>query len=399
MTPDSPLPEELLERARALDIRPAQAPERVVVALSGGVDSAVAAWLLKAQGHDVIGVTLRLAPEPDPTEPARTGRCCSIDDMTDARWLCEALDIPFHAIDARDRFEAAVLRPFVAAYEAGLTPIPCLACNHEVKFGDLYKTARQLGATLATGHYAITSTYRGHPTVRRPVDRARDQTYWLYGTDRGVMADLRLPLGELDKPLVRGLAARAGIPVATKPDSQEICFVPDGDHARVVERFSGRAVPTAGSIVDLEGNRLGEHGGVHRYTVGQRRGLNVAAGKRLYVIDVDAAEQQVTLGPKQALETRVLKTAGFNAVVPMEAWPDKVDVQVRARHRAQPATVVADDGGLVVTFDEAATAIAPGQAAVIYADDHLLGGGLIAERVDGARPRRLDLAPLVGAER
>ena len=197
--------------------------------------------------------------------------------------------------------------------------------------------------------------------------------------------------------MVRALGARANIAVASKPDSQEICFVPDGDHARVVERFSDRKIAKSGAIVDMEGNALGEHGGVHRYTVGQRRGLNVAAGKRLYVIDVDAAEQRVTLGPRQALQTRVLKTAGFNAVVPVEAWPEKVHVQVRARHTAQLAEVRVEDEGLTITFDEPAFAIAPGQAAVVYADDHLLGGGLITERVDGALPRRLNLAVLTGA--
>lgn len=383
-----PVAEPDRERARAFRVARAEEPERVVVALSGGVDSAVVAWLLAEAGHDVLGVSLRLAPDDPGQLGARQGRCCSAYDLTDARQLCEALGIPFYAVDARDRFEEAVFRPFVEAYARGATPIPCLACNHVVKFGDLYETARQLGARLATGHYARRLEYAGGPALGRPSDRGRDQTYYLYGTAPSVLEDLRLPLGDLDKPLVRALAERAGLPVAHKPDSQEICFVPDGNHARVVERAGAR--PRAGTLVHLDGAALGEHAGVHHFTVGQRRGLKVALGHRLYVVDVDGDSGTVTVGPREALACRHIETGPAHCAVPMQRWPDEVLVQVRARHRAQPARWhCGDDGGLAITFEEPVEAIAPGQAAVVYAGDVLLGGGLITARKDGAVPRTL----------
>lgn len=372
-------------RASTFQVPRADEPLRVLVALSGGVDSAVAAWLLKEAGHDVTGVSLRLAPDDGPR--AQTGRCCSVDDMTDARQLCDALSIPFYAIDARDRFREAVLDPFVRSYRAGITPIPCLACNHEVKLGDLLRTATTLSARLATGHYARVTEHEGHTTLARPVDLARDQTYYLYGTPSHAMASFLLPLGDLDKPLVRALAAKAGIPVYDKPDSQEICFVPDGDHARVVERESGPL--EGGDVVHADGRVLGQHQGVHRYTVGQRRGLHVGGhGDRLFVLDVDGEQRRVTVGPRDLLASRRVLVAEVNAVVPFSSWPGRVLAQVRARHRAQSATWrVLDGGRLELHFDEPVDAVALGQAGVVYAGDALLGGGLIAGRLDGAYPR------------
>lgn len=374
-------------RARAFVPPRAEAPTHVVVALSGGVDSAVVAWLMKEAGHEVTGLSLRLAPETPETPQAKAGRCCSVDDLTDARQLCDALDIPFYAVDARSRFEEAVLRPFVGFYAAGLTPIPCLACNHEVKFGDLYRTAKSLGARLATGHYARIVERGGRAAIARPFDRSRDQTYYLYGTEPEVVAALELPLGDLDKPLVRALAERAGIPVATKPDSQEICFVPDGDHARVVEKLGGR--PKRGRLLHEDGRTLREHQGVHRFTVGQRRGLGIGVGERIFVLDVDAESGDVTVGGRAGLACTRIEAGPVRCSVPLERWPDEVYVQVRARHKPQRARWhPTPEGDLAFTFAQPVESVAPGQAAVVYDDDVLLGGGLITARVDGAFPRR-----------
>lgn len=385
----TPIDADARARALAFRVEKAQRPRRVVVALSGGVDSAVVAWLLKEAGHDVIGVTLRLAPDDASSLEVRQGRCCSIDDMTDARRLCDALDVPFYAVDARDRFKDAVFDPFVRDYRAGRTPIPCLACNHVVKFGDLFRTATELGADLATGHYARVVERGGRPALARPADRGRDQTYYLHGTSRDVIEHLLLPLGDLDKPLVRALAEVAGIPVAQKPDSQEICFVPDGDHARVVERASG-PLP-GGELVHIDGRRLRTHDGVHRFTVGQRRGIGVGTGDKLYVVDVDAASGEVRVGPKEALACTHLSARPLFAQQPVETWPDTVFVQIRARHRAEPASVVVDGERLEVRFHHPVEAVAPGQSAVVYDGDVLLGGAVITGRLDGPVPRTLDV--------
>lgn len=383
----TPVDEDARARAQSFAIPKAEIPTHVVVALSGGVDSAVAAWLMKEAGHEVTGVSLRLAPETPQTPQAKQGRCCSVDDMTDARQLCDRLEIPFYAVDSRDRFKEAVLDPFVAAYSAGITPIPCLACNHEVKFGDLYRTARGLGARLATGHYAQCVTHRGYATLARPVDLDRDQTYYLYGTDPEVVRNLEMPLGGLDKPLVRALAERAGIPVATKPDSQEICFVPDGDHAKVIERLGGK--PAKGRLLHIDGRVLRHHEGVHHFTIGQRKGLGVGVGERVFVLDVDADNGDVRVGPRDELACTRVSAGPLNAIVPVEKWPEIVKVQVRARHKAQPARWQLDaTGGIEFWFEDSVYAVALGQAAVVYEGDVLLGGGLITGRLDGGYPRR-----------
>ncbi len=386
--------EDARARAAAFVVPRAALPRRVVVALSGGVDSSVALWLLKEQGHEVLGVSLRLAPDDGDSLAVRHGRCCSHDDLTDARRVADAVSAPFYAIDARDRFKAAVFDPFVAAYRAGHTPIPCLACNHEVKLGDLLKTARSLDAVLATGHYvrSVVRSFQGGSAaaLARPLDRRRDQTYWLYGTPHDVVADLLFPLGELDKPLVRALALRAGLPiVAAKPDSQEICFVPDGDHAAVVERASG-PLP-GGSLVHIGGKPLGQHQGVHHFTVGQRRGTGVASpneGERLYVVDVDATSGRVLLGPKEALATTLVRAAPLKTAQALSSWPAEIAAQVRARQPAQAARWhIDDEGALVVRFVEPVQGVALGQALVAYDGDVVLGGGVITGRLDGLVPR------------
>ena len=386
----TPIDDDAIARAAAFIVRPANPPRRVVVALSGGVDSSVAAWLLKEAGHEVIGVSLRLAPDDEGSIAVRHGRCCSHDDMTDARRVADAVGADFYAVDARARFKDAVFDPFVAAYSRGETPIPCLACNHEVKLGDLLGTARRLGAVLATGHYVRIVDHGGHPAIARPLDRQRDQTYWLYGTPSDVVPELLFPLGDLDKPLVRALARRAGLPVvAQKPDSQEICFVPDGDHARVVEGALGPQ--PHGQLVHINGKPLGRHKGVHHFTIGQRRGTGVASpneGERLFVVDLDASTSTVTMGPREALACTVVRATPMRAAFPTHLWPERITAQVRARHQPQPARWRLVDDSIEVTFDDAVLGVALGQALVAYDGDVVLGGGVIVERVDGLHPRR-----------
>ncbi|MDA0713014.1 MAG: tRNA 2-thiouridine(34) synthase MnmA, partial [bacterium] len=375
----------LAEMAEKYVVERSLHPRRIVVAMSGGVDSSVAAWLLKEAGHDVIGVSLRLAPDDGNALKARHGRCCSVDDMTDARRVCERLGLPFYAIDSRERFKNVVFDPFINSYRSGQTPIPCLACNHDVKFGDLYQTAKSLGADLATGHYARVVDYAGVKTLARPDDLNRDQTYYLYGTDSEVLQHLELPLGELEKPFIRALARRIGLLVHDKPDSHEICFVPDGDHAKVVERAGG-AMPK-GEMQLLDGTKVAEHDGVHHFTIGQRRGIGVGIGERSYVVDINAQNNVVTLGPRQALECTKVKATLLREAISLKNWPQEILLQIRARQKALPARwELLANGDIEFTFLEKTNSVALGQAAVAFDGDVLLGGGIISGRLDGVRP-------------
>lgn len=366
--------------------------KKVVAAMSGGVDSAVAAYLMKKQGFEVIGITLRLAPEPEGESVERTGRCCSLDDMTDARQVCQKIGIPFYAIDAQAKFKETVFDPFIRAYQNGITPIPCLACNHTVKFGDLFKTALELNAGLATGHYAKVVDYRGVKAMARPNDLERDQTYYLYGTDRRVLDDLYFPLGDLKKAQVREIAKEIGLLVHDKKDSHEICFVPDGDHAKVVEKVTGKNF--SGQVVDEKGDVLGEHQGVHRFTIGQRRGLGIASGERLFVADIDAQKQRVVLAQKDALQCSKVRISDFKFLVPLNLWPESITVKIRARSNAELAVISSFDEDLnqiEIKFKEPVLGVALGQAAVFYDQDVMLGGGLLSGRLDGAFARTTNL--------
>ena len=350
---------------------------RIVVAMSGGVDSSAAAALLKEQGHEVLGITLRVWSYPDAGK--KCGSCCSPDDIDDARAVAAALDIPFYVADVEELFRERVVGPFVQSYLAGKTPIPCVACNQDVKFGFLLQRARALGAKLATGHYArIVGAPGGELELHRAKDEAKDQSYFLFTLGQAELADLVFPLGELTKADAREVARRHQLPTARKPESMEICFVPDGDYAAFVEREAGRAVP-AGEIVDGQGAVLGRHDGVHRFTVGQRRGLGVASARPLYVQRIDAEEGRVVVGDgEQVLCDRfhLLRPSWVAGRAPLG---EALSFRIRHRHAGAPGRVELDgQGACEVWLEQAARAVTPGQAAVAYRGDRVLGGGWIA---------------------
>lgn len=353
---------------------------RVLVALSGGVDSAVAAARLAAQGHEVVGATLRLG------DLAACGlgasRCCSPGDLERAARVCWQLAIPHHVVEAGEAFRREVLDPFVAAYLAARTPSPCVRCNSRVKLAALAPLAEALGAeAVATGHYArVAPAADGTPALWRGRDRAKDQSYFLFELERAQLARLVLPLGDARKHEVRAEAATLGLASAAQPDSQEICFVPGGgSYAEVLAVLAGDRLPPAGEIVDTAGTVLGRHRGLHRYTVGQRRRLGVAAGRRLYVVALDAERNRVVVGEERELrKTRLrLTQVSWLAGEPPDAGVSCA-VQVRSSARPAPGRVVAQGGGrALVVLDGEVTAPAPGQAAVFYDGDRVLGGGWI----------------------
>jgi tRNA-specific 2-thiouridylase len=350
---------------------------RVVVAMSGGVDSSVAAACVVARGDEAIGVTLHLA--------GARSRCCSLDDADDARRVAEGLGMRFYVANYQDRFRTEVIERFADAYLAGRTPIPCVACNQSFKFDYLLERARVFGAErVASGHYArvdrdpVTGRFR----LRRAVDARKDQTYFLFGLDQAQLAATEFPLGEMTKDEVRERARELGLVTAEKPESQEICFVPDGDYAAVVERVRPASLPGEGDIVDAAGHVLGRHRGIHHYTVGQRRGLGLAADQRLYVTSLDAARNRVVVGGERELEAPVARVEDVRWVAgappPTGAL---VMVRVRHRHEGAPARLEPGADATLVRFDAPVRAVAPGQAAVFYRGDEVLGGGWIAGSV------------------
>ena len=348
----------------------------VVAALSGGVDSATAAALLVEQGHRVVGMTMRLY-DARGTAMASGGRCCGPRDIEDARAVCAHLGIPHYVIDLEAEFTTAVVDDFVEAYLAGETPNPCVKCNQHIKFTPLLQRARAIGGdVLVTGHYARIVDTDGGPALARGVDPGKDQSYFLFSMPPGELASVRFPLGELTKDEVRAQAARLGLPNAAKAESQEICFVPDGDYAGFVAaaaRRRGRA-PAAGAIVDEDGRVLGRHDGVHRFTVGQRRGLG-GLGEPRYVTAIDPTGE-VRVGPRAAAERTALELRDLRWLSPPRAALDAA-VQVRHRGTPIPAEVAVDGDRASLTLGAPAVA-APGQAAVLYAGDRVLAGGWIA---------------------
>lgn len=355
---------------------------RIVVAMSGGVDSSVAAALLVDEGHEVIGLSMQLydqrATHGDP------GGCCSLADLHDARRVADALDIPHYTLNFERRFQETVVSNFVAEYRAGRTPIPCIHCNADLKFATLLDRARAFDAShVATGHFARVARdpVSGRCRLHRGLDRTRDQSYFLFSLDQDQLDAAIFPVGAMEKAAVRDFAKARRLPVADKPESREICFIPDGDYASFVEREAPETV-MAGPIVDTAGRTVGHHGGVHRFTVGQRRGLGLASSERLYVVGLEAARQRVIVGPRARLERRTLEAGDVSWVSGLApAGPVRARAQIRYQHAAAPATMSLTDEGrddrVRVEFDEPQAAITPGQAVVFYEGDQVLGGGWI----------------------
>jgi tRNA-specific 2-thiouridylase len=359
--------------------------------MSGGVDSSTVAAMLCAEGHNVIGLTMqlwnqrRLAGREGMPESVQ-GRCCSLDDVYDARRVAQQIGIPYYVVNHEERFERDVIRPFVAEYVSGRTPIPCSLCNNHLKFDQLLIVAQQIGAErVATGHYARLAfdEARGRWLLKRPADSSKDQTYFLFGLTQTQLSRTIFPLGEMTKPEVRELARQHGLGLAGKPDSQEICFVPGGDYKRFIDAYlaeQGEALPeTAGELVTTNGEVIGEHSGIHNFTVGQRKGLGVATGSPLYVIQISGASKQVVVGGEDHLYSRTLRARRVNLIA-VDDLHEPMPVSVKIRHRHEPAPAMIEKTGgdeILVTFNQPQRAITPGQAAVFYDGNIVVGGGWI----------------------
>ena len=367
-------------------------PRTIAVAMSGGVDSSTVAAMLRAEGHNVIGLTMqlwnqrRLAGHAGMPEAVH-GRCCSLDDVYDARRVAETLSIPYYVVNHEDRFERDVVRPFVEEYLSGRTPIPCSLCNNHLKFDQLLIVAQQIGAdALATGHYARVEfdDYTGRSLLKRASDLSKDQTYFLFGLTQEQLSRTQFPLGHMTKPQVRELARHHGLALAEKPDSQEICFVPGGDYKNFLDAYlaeQGGSLPdTAGELVTSSGEVIGEHNGIHNFTVGQRKGLGVATGTPLYVIQIKGDTHQVVVGNQDQLYSRTLRVHRVN-LISINDLRQPMRVSIKIRHRHEGALAVIEKSGtdeILATFDQPQRAITPGQAAVFYDKDIVVGGGWIA---------------------
>ena len=366
----------------------------IAVAMSGGVDSSTVAAMLAHSGEPVVGLTLqlwdqtRLAGKHGIPEAPKAGRCCSLDDVYDARRVSEHLGIPYYVVNQQERFEQDVVRPFVDEYLAGRTPIPCSLCNNHLKFDQLLNTARSIGASrIATGHYAVNEydPDRKRWILKRPADLAKDQTYFLFGLTQAQLAHTLFPLGHLTKTETCEIARQHGLALAEKPDSQEICFIPGGDYKQFLTAYleeQGRPMPeTAGELVSSSGAVIGKHEGISNFTVGQRKGLGIASPSPLYVLGIDPASHRVTVGADAELATRTLRAGKLNWISIAELT-GPMRVRIKIRHRHEPALATLEPAGpssaeVVATFDEPQRAVTPGQSAVFYDGDEVVGGGWI----------------------
>jgi len=363
----------------SLGINKPKKETKVVVAMSGGVDSSVVAALMKQEGYDVTGITLKLY---DDTKQSKEGRqCCAGQDILDAKRVSESIDINHKILFYQKKFKSEVIDSFIDSYAAGETPIPCVQCNQTVKFRDLFKYAKDLSAdALITGHYVSRVQKRGHANMYRAKDQNRDQSYFLFSTTQEQLNFLRFPLGEIDKSETRSIAEKLKLNVAQKPDSQDICFVPNGDYASVIKKFRPESFKR-GKILDLTGKQIGEHEGIINYTIGQRKGIKIASNNPLYVINIDAGNNTITAGNKEYLEIKEIKLRELNILGAKEEFDKIVNIKVRSTGRLLRAKINLLDNFASVKILDKETGISPGQACVFYSKDDLgdkvLGGGWI----------------------
>lgn len=354
--------------------------KKVVVGMSGGVDSSVAAWLLKNQGYDVIGVTMQIWQDEEEAAMEEHGGCCGLSAVDDARRVAAALDIPYYVMNFKKEFKENVIDYFIDDYLHGRTPNPCIACNRYVKWESLLKRSLDIGAEyIATGHYArVEKLSNGRYAIRNSATAAKDQTYALYNLTQDQLSKTLMPVGEYTKDQIRAMADEIGLLVAHKPDSQDICFVPDGDYAAAIERLAGIKAP-CGNFIDASGKVIGTHRGITHYTVGQHRGLGLSLPERRYVCSIDAENSTVTLGGSDELYSSTAEVRGFNWISgETPAEPIRCTAKIRYRQPEQPATAIAHkDGSITIQFDAPQRAVTPGQAAVLYDGDTVLGGGEI----------------------